>query len=272
MDLDRFLVCHLWDREHSKWRIAKRPGADLFLFYASQMYEVVVFSSLPQHEADAIVKKLDPFGCVSYGLYRFATKFEKGKYLKDVYMLNRDPSKIIVMGHDVEGFGLHPEHVLPMKAWEGDAADHDLEDSIDFLEMLAFSRLNDLRPVIEKNRGSLFPVDFEAKQESVFERSRQEAIESLRKRSTNFFFKLFGLAPSNVDEAKFPTYVQKKADRTAARRKEWDHIRGLMQKQLESEMEKEKAFYAEHKMSLFDLFSKGPPAPPPPIQDQEKSA
>lgn len=270
MDLDKFLVCHLWDREHSRWRIAKRPGAELFLFYASQMYEVVVFSSLPQHEGDAIVKKLDPFGCVSYGLYRFATKFEDGKYLKDVYMLNRDPSKVLVMGHDVEGFSPHPEHVLPVKPWEGDPKDHALEDAIDFLEMLAYSRLQDLRPVVEKNRGTEFPTDFEHKQESVFEQARQETLQGLHKRSSNFFFKLFGLAPSSVDEGKFPTYQAKKAERTAARQKEWDHIRGLMQKQLEAEMEKEKAFYAEHKMSLFDLFAKGPPQPPPQAQEPEQ--
>ena len=30
IDLDHFLVCHFWDRETSRWRIAKRPGADLF--------------------------------------------------------------------------------------------------------------------------------------------------------------------------------------------------------------------------------------------------
>lgn len=265
VDLDKFLVCHLWDREHSRWRIAKRPGAELFLFYASQLYEVVIFSSLPQHEADAIVKKLDPYGCVSYGLYRFATRLEKGRYLKDIGMINRDPAKVLVLGHDTVGFGPHPENHLPMRVWEGDPSDQDLEDSVDFLEMLAFSRLQDLRPVVEKHRDDalLFPRAFEAKQEAAFEASRQETITSLRRRSTNPFFKLFGLAPSTVDPGKFPTYAQKKEERRAARRKEWDHVQGLMRTQLEAEMEKEKAFYAEHKMSLFDLFSKGPPLPPP---------
>lgn len=82
IDLDKFLVCHLWDPDQGRWRIAKRPGAELFLFYAAQLYEVVVFSSLQQFDGDSIVKKLDPFGCISYALYRFATKHEKGKYYK----------------------------------------------------------------------------------------------------------------------------------------------------------------------------------------------
>ena len=110
IDLDKFLVCHMWDPVQSRWRIAKRPGADQFLFYAAQLYEVVVFSSLPQHEGDAVVKKLDPFGCISHSLFRFATTHEAGLHLKDVGCLNRDLSKLIVMGHDATGFSAHPEN------------------------------------------------------------------------------------------------------------------------------------------------------------------
>lgn len=236
----------------------------MFLFYASQMYEVVVFSALPQHEADAIVKKMDPFGCVSHGLYRFATKHEGGEYLKDIYKLNRDPAKIVVMGHDEVGFKLHPENMLKMEPWEGSGSDKRLEEVIDFMEMLAFSNLKDVRPVIAKQSKS-FPDKFEGSQEAAFEKTRQEAIESLKKRSQNGFFRLFSLSRKDdlAPEERFPTWRQKKEERMAARRKEYAHIRGLMQKQLEAEMEKEKAFYAEHKMPLWDLFSKGPPPPPP---------
>ena len=186
-------------------------------------------------------------------------------------MLNRDPTKVIVMGHDVEGFSPHPEHLLKTRPWEGDAKDHSLEEAIDFLEMLAFSRIQDVRPVVEKNRGALFPADFEFKQETAFEQARQETIQSLRKRNDNFLFKLFGLAPGQLDESKYPTYAEKKAERIEMRRKEYEHIRDLMQKQLEAEMEKEKAFYAEHKMPLWDLFSKGPPPPLPPAKIEEAS-
>ena len=82
IDLDEFLVHHLWDRDTGRWRIAKRPGAELFLFYAAQLYELVVFSSMPQHEGDAIVKGLDRFGCITHALYRFATHHKRGTYLK----------------------------------------------------------------------------------------------------------------------------------------------------------------------------------------------
>ena len=31
-----------------KWKVAKRPGVDMFLFYMAHLYEVVLFSSMNQ--------------------------------------------------------------------------------------------------------------------------------------------------------------------------------------------------------------------------------
>lgn len=261
IDLDKFLVCHMWDPEHSRWRIAKRPGAELFLFYAAQMFEVVVFSSLPQHEGDAVVKKLDPFGCISHSLFRFATTHTSaGVYLKDLSKLNRDLSKVIVMGHDHAGFSKQPENFIQMREWNGDPKDRALEQSVDYLEMLAFSRMADLRPAIKYQSGKVFPDDFEREQATTFEAAREKNIEMLTKRSDNFVFRMFGLAKSaSVLQKEHPTYEAKKEERMELRRREFAHLRSLMQKQLEAEMEKEKAFYKEHKMALWDLFSKGPP-------------
>jgi hypothetical protein len=157
-----------------------------------------------------------------------------------------------------------------MAPWEGDSKDLKLEESVDFLEMLAFSKIKDVRSVVTKQQGKLFPDDFERTQQEAFEKTRREAIDNLKRRADNPFFKFFGFgsaggsaSPDSL-EAKFSPYRAKKEERMVARRKEYEHIRGLMQKQLEAELEKEKAFYAEHKMPLWDLFSKGPPSPPPP--------
>ncbi len=262
IDLDKFLVCHMWDPEHSRWRIAKRPGAELFLFYAAQMFEVVVFSSLPQHEGDAVVKKLDPFGCISHSLFRFATTHtNSGVFLKDLSKLNRDLSKVVVLGHDRAGFSKQPDNFIQMREWNGDHQDRSLEQSIDFLEMLAFSRMADVRPAIKYQSGKVFPEDFDAEQARTFEEARQKNIEMVSKRSDNVVFRFFGLAKSaSVLAKEHPTYAAKKEDRMELRKREFAHLQALMQKQLEAEMEKEKAFYKEHKMALWDLFSKGPPA------------
>lgn len=255
----------MWNPEHSRWRVAKRPGAELFLFYAAQMFEVVVFSSLPQHEGDALVKKLDPFGCISYSLFRFATTHTaNGVYLKDLSKINRDLSKVIVLGHDKAGFSAQTENFVQMREWNGDAKDRALEESIDYLEMLAFSRLKDLRPAIKYQSKKVFPDEFEKEQADSFEAARQKNLEIIAKRNNNFLFRMIGLSKSaSALQKELPTYHTKKSERMDLRRREFAHLRELMQKQLQAEMDKEKAFYKDHKMALWDLFSKGPPAPKP---------
>lgn len=116
-----------------KWRVAKRPNVDMFLFYLAHMYEVVVYSSMSQMEAEPLMEKLDPYQMVSYRLYRFATKYENGVYKKDLSRLNRDMSKVLVLGHD-SSFEACPENFIKVGPWDGNAQDTLLEDSLSFLE------------------------------------------------------------------------------------------------------------------------------------------
>lgn len=167
------------------------------------------------------------------------------------------------MGHDTDGFSPHPENHVRMAPWEGDATDTTLEQSIDFLEMLAFSRQADVRPLLAKHAAGQFPGVFEARQQEAFESLRRAQLETMKKRADNWFFRLFGMThPAKAGDVS-KSYQEKKAERMELRRKEYARIYQLMQKQLEAEMQKEKAYYAEHKMPIWDLFSKGPPPAPP---------
>jgi import inner membrane translocase subunit TIM50 len=81
LSLEDLMVHSEWTREHG-WRTAKRPGIDYFLGYLSQYYELVLFTSLPVSAADQIVRKLDPFHFMAFPLFREATRYEKGQYVK----------------------------------------------------------------------------------------------------------------------------------------------------------------------------------------------
>ena len=81
LSLEDLLVHSEWTREHG-WRTAKRPGVDYFLRYLSQYYELVIFTSLPSTSADPVIRKLDPFRVVMWPLFREATRYEKGEYIK----------------------------------------------------------------------------------------------------------------------------------------------------------------------------------------------
>lgn len=75
------LVHSEWTREHG-WRVAKRPGVDYFLRYLNQYYELVLFTSVPSMMADQVLRKLDPFRIIRWPLFREATKYKDGEYVK----------------------------------------------------------------------------------------------------------------------------------------------------------------------------------------------
>jgi len=81
LSLEDLMIHSDWSREHG-WRTAKRPGLDYFLRYLSQYYELVIFTSLPSASADPIIRKLDPFHIIMWPLFREATRYDKGEYIK----------------------------------------------------------------------------------------------------------------------------------------------------------------------------------------------
>jgi mitochondrial import inner membrane translocase subunit TIM50 len=81
LSLEDLLVHSEWDREHG-WRLAKRPGVDYFLRYLSQYYELVLFTSTPSMLADPVLRKLDPYRIIRWPLFREATRYKNGEYIK----------------------------------------------------------------------------------------------------------------------------------------------------------------------------------------------
>ena len=81
LSMQDLLLHSEWTREHG-WRMAKRPGVDYFLRYLSQYYELVIFTSEPSMMADPWYRKLDPYRIIMWPLYREATRYKNGEYIK----------------------------------------------------------------------------------------------------------------------------------------------------------------------------------------------
>lgn len=81
LGLDDLLMHSEWSRKEG-WRIAKRPGLDYFIRYLSQYYEIVLWTSQPSMNADPVIRKLDPYRIMRFPLFREATLYKKGEYIK----------------------------------------------------------------------------------------------------------------------------------------------------------------------------------------------
>ncbi|KAF2458342.1 hypothetical protein BDY21DRAFT_414697 [Lineolata rhizophorae] len=147
ISLEDLMVHSEWSREHG-WRMPKRPGVDYFLRYLSQYYELVVFTSLPMQTADPIIRKLDPFHIIMWPLFREATRYEKGEYIKDLSYLNRDLSKVILVDTNPSHARNQPENAIILPPWKGDPRDKSLVALIPFLEYAATMGVSDVRKLL----------------------------------------------------------------------------------------------------------------------------
>jgi mitochondrial import inner membrane translocase subunit TIM50 len=163
IELDKLLVYSKWTKEHG-WSVAKRPWADYFLAYMSQFYEVVVFTSQSPSYAIPILDKLDGnMQTIFYRLYRNHTRYDisSGDYVKDLSILNRDLKRVILMDPDERHYKTTPpDNVIEMKPWEGDPKDTYLLDIIPFMETLAISGFEDVRPTLKAYKGKNIPKEF----------------------------------------------------------------------------------------------------------------
>eukprot|EP00274_Cyanoptyche_gloeocystis_P002046 CAMPEP_0196658126 /NCGR_PEP_ID=MMETSP1086-20130531/27433_1 /TAXON_ID=77921 /ORGANISM="Cyanoptyche gloeocystis , Strain SAG4.97" /LENGTH=319 /DNA_ID=CAMNT_0041991553 /DNA_START=355 /DNA_END=1314 /DNA_ORIENTATION=+ len=149
LDLDDTLIHSEWDRLHG-WRTIKRPGADAFLAYMAQFYELVLFSSGGLDHVDPILERLDPHGYITHRLYRDSTLYTDGKHIKDLSRLNRDLSRVIIIDDNPTAFSMQPDNAIHIKAFKGNPADMELFDLVPFLESVVKEDVADVRVVLKE--------------------------------------------------------------------------------------------------------------------------
>ena len=101
LDLDETLI-HYKDSEKSLLLI--RPGAKEFLKSMSEFFEIVVFTAGMKDYADWVLNILDPEGLISHRLYRDHCTFKQGYLLKDLSLLGRDLSRILIVDNIEDNF------------------------------------------------------------------------------------------------------------------------------------------------------------------------
>ncbi|KAL1965872.1 hypothetical protein VTN77DRAFT_5005 [Rasamsonia byssochlamydoides] len=234
LSLEDLLVHSEWTREHG-WRVAKRPGVDYFLRYLNQYYELVLFTSVPSMMADQVLRKLDPYRIIRWPLFREATKYKDGEYVKDLSYLNRDLSKVILIDTVEAHAREQPENAIILPKWKGDPKDKTLVALIPFLEYVAGMGIEDVRPVLKSFEGTNIPEEFARREKIMREKfQKQLAEEQARRprRGVGALASLLGLKPRTLDGE------QSAAEGLEQGKMLWDQIRERGQKNYQL-MEKE---------------------------------
>ncbi|KAF4637016.1 hypothetical protein G7Y89_g1071 [Cudoniella acicularis] len=201
LSLEDLLIHSEWSREHG-WRMAKRPGVDYFIRYLSQYYELVIFTSQPWAVAEPILRKLDPYHIVTWPLFREATLYENGEYIKDLSYLNRDLSKVIVIDTKASHTQKQPENAIILKPWEGEVGDKDLIGLIPFLEYIHTMAYSDVRKALKSFEDTHIPTEFAKREAIARQKFQQELAEERKKRpkhsGAGFLANALGIKPQGM--------------------------------------------------------------------------
>merc|ERR1719481_1258485 len=189
LELTGTLVNSDWTHKHG-WRFQKRPGLDIFLQQiAYPNFEVVIWTVENAMTFYPIINQMDPNNqIIMYRLFRDATRFKNGTHTKDLYSLNRDPKKVIVVDWNEKTVADTPDNAVILSKWTGDLSDRTLVSLAQFLQEIADSDCGDVREVLGHYRQFSDPMEaFRENQRRLEESSRQEEERRKKEQETQRF-------------------------------------------------------------------------------------
>ncbi|KAF4046747.1 NLI interacting factor-like phosphatase domain-containing protein [Phytophthora infestans] len=123
--------------------VCKRPGAEEFLIEMAKYYEIVIYTASLSKYADPLLDKLDPEGTIRYRLYREHCVQYEGSYVKDLSLLDRDITQMIIVDNSPMAYAFHPRNAIGCSSFIDDPNDRELDSIARFLTK--FQDVEDVR-------------------------------------------------------------------------------------------------------------------------------
>jgi len=118
--------------------VLKRPGLDEFLQECCRHFEVVIFTASIRAYANPVMDYLDQFGTLfSIRLFREHCSYKDGSFFKDLSLLGRDLSQVVIVDNSPMSYSMHPRNALPISTWFDDPKDLDLARLTPVLKKIA---------------------------------------------------------------------------------------------------------------------------------------
>ncbi|KAM0923930.1 hypothetical protein ACQ4PT_005194 [Festuca glaucescens] len=145
-DSDFTFPVHFNLREHTIY-VRCRPYLKEFLERVASMFEIIIFTASQSIYAEQLLNVLDPKRRLfRHRVYRDSCVYVEGNYLKDLTVLGRDLSRVVIVDNSPQAFGFQLDNGVPIESWFDDPNDKELLSLLPFLESLV--GVEDVRPFI----------------------------------------------------------------------------------------------------------------------------
>ncbi|XP_042610250.1 CTD nuclear envelope phosphatase 1A-like isoform X1 [Cyprinus carpio] len=133
-----FILKVVIDKHPVRFFVHKRPHVDFFLEVVSQWYELVVFTASMEIYGSAVADKLDNNrDILKRRYYRQHCTLDLGSYIKDLSVVHRDLSSIVILDNSPGAYRSHPDNAIPIKSWFSDPSDTALLNLLPMLDALS---------------------------------------------------------------------------------------------------------------------------------------
>lgn len=152
--MDETLI-HTYDIDEQKVDFYVRPYCREFLDNMKDHFEIIVFTAGLQDYADVVLDNLEVNNCITHRLYRQHMRQYNGKGVKDLRVLGRDLSKIILVDNLAKNFELQKENGYLIEDFVDSSEDTELEKLEEFLKIILSINPEDIRPYIKDKENLL---------------------------------------------------------------------------------------------------------------------